>query len=62
MGCGCKRDQAAAASSPVVQNKMISEEISVKGNELHIVQKFADGTQRKSVVKNRPVGARRKIV
>jgi hypothetical protein len=60
MGCGCKRDQAAA-STPTVQKTMISEEISVKGNELHVLQKFSDGTHQKKIVKSRPVGARRKI-
>lgn len=60
MGCGCNRDQAAA-NDPAVQKKMISEEISVKGNELHVLQKFSDGTQQKKIVKSRPVGARRKI-
>ena len=58
MGCGCGQHQTNAVI-PVL--KLISEEIITRDNEIEVVQKFEDGTEKRFVVKRRNIGVKRKL-
>jgi hypothetical protein len=59
MGCGCKKPQADQ-TVPTPQ-QMVSEETTVKDEEIEIRQKFDDGSERLVVMKRRNVGVERKL-
>lgn len=56
MGCGCNKTQAIQ-NTPVL--KMVSEETVTKENEIEILQKFEDGSEKRFVIKRRNIGVER---
>lgn len=58
MGCGCNKAKANQ-NTPVL--KMVSEETITKENEIEILQKFEDGSEKKFAIKRRNIGVKRKL-
>lgn len=56
MGCGCNKTQTNQNSPEL---KMVSEETITKENEIEILQKFEDGSEKRFVTKLRNVGVER---